>query len=151
MERAPRLAVSAVVLDAAGRVLLIERGKPPGEGLWSVPGGRVELGEAVAEAVAREVREETGLEVTVGELVAVVERIRLEEPGGYHYVILDYLAFGREGQVPVAGSDARAARFVALEELAALPLTEGLLAVIERAQRLAIEAGRLPARRACDN
>lgn len=151
MQRAPRLAVSAVVLDAAGRVLLVERGKPPGEGLWSVPGGSVELGEAVAAAVAREVREETGLEVTVGELVAVVERIRLEEPGGYHYVILDYLAFGAEGQEPVAGSDARAARFVSLEEASALPLTEGLLAVVERALRLASEAGRLPARRSCDN
>lgn len=143
MERAPRLAVSAVVLDATGRVLLIERGKPPGEGLWSVPGGRLELGETVAAAVAREVREETGLAVTVGELVAVVERIELEEPGGYHYVILDYLAFCAEGQVPVAGSDARAARFVSADELATLPLTEGLLAVIERAWHLAIEAGRL--------
>lgn len=145
MERAPRLAVSAVVLDALGRVLLIERGKPPGEGLWSVPGGRVELGETLAVAAAREVREETGLEVTVGELVAVVERIQPGEPGGYHYVILDYLAFAAEGQVPVVGSDARAARFVALEELPALPLTEGLLAVIDRARHLANEAGRLPA------
>lgn len=145
MERVPRLAVSAVVLDAGGRVLLIERGKPPGEGLWSVPGGSVELGETVAVAAAREVREETGLEVTVGELVAVVERI---QPGGYHYVILDYLAFAAEGQVPVAGGDARAARFVALEELSALPLTEGLVAVIERARHLANEAGRLPAGRA---
>ncbi|MEZ4358701.1 MAG: NUDIX hydrolase [Kofleriaceae bacterium] len=133
--RAPVIAVAAIIFDARGRVLLIERGRPPGAGLWSVPGGRVELGESLAAAVQREVAEETGLRVDVGPLVTVVERI---EPGavGYHYVILDYLARWRGGE-PRAGSDARQVRFCEEPELAELPLTEGLLPVLAAARRLA--------------
>jgi ADP-ribose pyrophosphatase YjhB (NUDIX family) len=138
----PTVAVGAFVFDPEGRVLLVERGSPPGEGLWSVPGGKLEEGETLAQAVAREVREETGLVVEVGTLACVVERIG----DGYHYVILDYLArvIGRErgtdgemdarGFVPRAGSDARAARFVSEAELYKLPLTEGLQLLIDRAR-----------------
>ncbi len=133
--RAPQVAVAAVVFDDRGRVLLVERGRPPGAGLWTVPGGRLELGESLAAGVAREVREETGLEVEVDELVAVVERSSLSPPTPYHYVILDYLAHYRGGE-PRAGSDARAARFCAEDELAALPLTEGLLPVLAKARAL---------------
>ena len=134
-DHVPRVAVAAVIFDDDGRVLLIERGRPPGQGLWTVPGGKLELGESLAAAVQREVREETGLEVEVGELVAVVERSSLQEPGAYHYVILDYLARWRGG-APRAGSDARQARFCAEAEAAQLPLTEGLSPVIERARAL---------------
>ena len=137
-ERWPVVAVAAIVFDDAGRVLLIERGRPPGVGLWSVPGGRVELGEALAAAVVREVREETGLDVEPGPLVEIVERVSTAEAGSYHYVILDYLAHLRPGaaSAPRAGDDVTAARWVSRAELASLPLTDGLVLVIERAFRV---------------
>lgn len=125
----PEVAVGAIVFDEAGRVLLVERGRPPGVGLWTVPGGRVERGEKLAEAVAREVREETGLEVEVGELAAVVERMGDD----HHFVILDYVARVTGGAL-AAGDDARAAKFVDDTELAHLPTTEGLLPILERAR-----------------
>ena len=127
----PSVAVGAFVFDATERVLLVERGRPPGVGQWTVPGGKLEPGETLAQAVAREVREETGLTVEVGALVCVVEHIS----EGYHYVILDYLARPLdEALSPQPGSDARAARFVAEDELASLPLTDGLLVVLARAR-----------------
>ena len=117
----PVVAVAAVVFDAAGRVLLIERGRPPGVGQWTVPGGKLHHGEALAAAVAREVREETGVEVEVGPLVEVVERVVAAGDGA-----------------PRPGDDARAARFVDAAELARLPLTDGLVPVIDRARALAV-------------
>ena len=129
----PVVAVAAIVFDAAERVLLIERGRPPGVGLWSVPGGKLEHAETLAQAVAREVREETGLVVEVGGLACVVERISDD----FHYVILDYLARVIGGPpAPVPGDDVRDARWVAPDELAALPLTEGLIPVLERARAM---------------
>lgn len=130
----PRAAVSAVIFDEEGRVLLVERGRPPGLGLWTVPGGKVEPGELLEAAVRREVAEETGLVVSVGPLVTVVERVDLE--AGYHYVILDYLAEVEGGQL-VAGDDARTVRFCDRKELDELPLTDGLRPVIEQARALA--------------
>ena len=125
----PAVAVGAFVFDAEGRVLVIERGRPPGEGLWSVPGGKLEPAETLAQAVAREVREETGLVVEVGPLACVVERMGDD----HHYVILDYLARVIGGAL-VPGSDARGARFVTDAELAELPHTDGLLPVLVRAR-----------------
>ncbi len=125
----PVVAVGAFVFDSAGRVLVIERAKPPGEGLWTVPGGRLERNETLAQAVAREVREETGLVVEVGPLACVVERMGDD----FHFVILDYLARVIGGAL-AAGSDARAARFVDDPELARLPTTDGLEAVLARAR-----------------
>ncbi len=118
----PTVAVGAFVRDDAGRVLVVQRAAPPGAGLWSVPGGKHEPGETLAQAVAREVREETGLVVEVGALACVVERIGDDA----HYVILDYRARVIGGELR-ASSDASAAKFVTLDELAALPHTEGLL------------------------
>ncbi|KAB2897372.1 MAG: NUDIX domain-containing protein [Kofleriaceae bacterium] len=120
------VAVSAIVFEGE-MVLVVERGKPPGEGLWSVPGGRLEEGESMVEGVAREVREETGLEVEVGVLVAVLER--------GPYLIHSHLA-RVVGGVMTAGDDVRDARFVDEEELARLETTEGLAEVIARARRL---------------
>jgi ADP-ribose pyrophosphatase YjhB (NUDIX family) len=125
----PTVAVGAFVFDADGRVLLVERGKPPGAGLWTVPGGRLETGETLAQAVAREVQEETGLVVEVGGLACVVERMG----DNYHFVILDYLARVIGGTL-MAASDARAAKFVDRDELATLPLTDGLMPLVERAR-----------------
>ncbi|MGH3878481.1 MAG: NUDIX hydrolase [Actinophytocola sp.] len=93
--------VGAVVHDAAGRLLLIKRGQAPGAGLWSLPGGRVEPDESDAEAVVRELREETGLEVRVGELVGRVER---PAPAGV-FEIFDYAGVVVGGSLR-AGDDA---------------------------------------------
>jgi ADP-ribose pyrophosphatase YjhB (NUDIX family) len=125
----PVVAVGAFLFDQSGRVLLVQRGQPPGEGLWTVPGGKLEAGETLAQAIAREVREETGLVAEIGPLVCVVERIAER----YHYVILDYLARPVAGSLD-PGSDVEAARFVDDAELPQLPLTDGLVSVLERAR-----------------
>jgi 8-oxo-dGTP diphosphatase len=126
----PIVGIGAIVFDPAGRVLLVERGKPPSAGLWSVPGGKLEPGETIAQAIAREVREETGLIVEVGELACVVERTG----DGYHYVIVDHVARVIGGTL-AAGDDANAAKFVTLDELAALPHTEGLVELVAASDR----------------
>lgn len=114
--------VGAIVRDH-GRLLLVQRGHPPSEGLWSLPGGRVEPDESDAAAVVREVREETGLQVDVGPLVGRVERPGV---GGATYDIGDY-ACTVTGNALHAGDDARQARWVPYAELATLPLTDHLL------------------------
>jgi len=103
-------------------LLLIQRDTEPGRGEWSVPGGRVEGGELLAEAVVREVREEAGVEVVCGPLVGVVERIDHDR----HFVILDFSATVLDPTEAVAGDDAAAARWVPLADVAELPLVEGL-------------------------
>lgn len=132
----PRIGVGAIAFDDDGRVLLVRRGRPPGQGLWTVPGGKLRLGEGLEEACAREVAEETGLTAEVRDLVAVVERVLRGEDGAveYHYVIHDYRVRIRGGPL-AAGDDADAARWVAWDELAALPLTDGLLEVLDKARR----------------
>jgi ADP-ribose pyrophosphatase YjhB (NUDIX family) len=134
----PRVAVGVFVFDATGRVLLIERRHPPGKGLWSVPGGKVEWGEAVVDACRREVLEETGVEITVGPLVTWIERM----DDAHHYVILDFVATPAQSDVePRAGDDAANARWLTQQELELLPLTAGLLPVLEDARRMAGVAG----------
>ncbi|MET0834323.1 MAG: NUDIX domain-containing protein [Actinomycetota bacterium] len=118
----PVVAVGLVARDRAGRLLLVERGNPPHKGRWSLPGGRVEGGETIAVAAARELAEETGLEATVGEIAGVVERIG----EGFHYLIVDLWAELPDDAVPVAASDAADARLVGLDQLPAYPLSPGL-------------------------
>ncbi|NJP96927.1 NUDIX domain-containing protein [Nonomuraea sp. FMUSA5-5] len=115
--------VGAIIFDAFGRLLLVQRGHAPGLGLWSVPGGRLEPGESDEAGVRREVLEETGLRVTVGRLAGTVHRAG---PGGVTYVIRDYLAT-MSGGTAAAGDDAAALRWCDRSDLARLPLTEGLL------------------------
>jgi ADP-ribose pyrophosphatase YjhB (NUDIX family) len=112
-----------VVRDPAGRLLLVRRGREPGRGLWSLPGGRVEHGETAAAAVVREVREETGLDVVAGVPVGTVERAG---PAGQTYVIED-IACTVHGGTLTAGDDADDVRWVTADDLAVLPLSEGLL------------------------
>jgi len=132
----PVLGVGAVVL-CGEQVLLVKRGSPPSQGLWSLPGGAVELGEGLEQAVAREVLEETGLAVEVGPLLGVFERL-LEDSQGrleYHYVLLDYLCRA-EMTPPKAGDDAAAARWVALRDLDQAGLTPDTIQVIRKAADL---------------
>ena len=116
------MAVGLVARDRAGRLLLVERGHPPHKGRWSLPGGRVEGGETIAEAAARELREETGLEARVGEIAGIVERIG----EGFHYLIVDLWAELADDAVPVAGGDAAGARLVELDRLPGYRLSPGL-------------------------
>lgn len=104
------------------RILLIRRGHGPGQGLWSVPGGRVERGETLAEAVVRELAEETGLAGVCESLVGWAENIGED----YHYVILDFAVTVLEDNDPVGGDDAAEARWVPLWEVNDLRLVDGL-------------------------
>lgn len=113
----------AVVRDGEGRVLLVRRANEPGRGLWSIPGGRVEEGESAREAAAREVREETGLDVEVGELLLTADL------GPY---VVDDFAATVVGGTLAAGDDALDARFVTVAELRSMELSPGLLAELER-------------------
>lgn len=131
----PVVAVGAIVLAADDRILLVRRGRPPGVGLWTVPGGKLEPGERLADAVVREVLEETAVAVTCGPLVEVIERVIPGDPG-WHYVILDYLATPLGDVVVRAGDDVTDARWVSEAELAELPLTDGLLPVLARARQM---------------
>lgn len=118
--------VGALVYDDLARLLLIQRGQEPGRGLWSLPGGRVHDGEPLADAMVREVLEETGLHVMPGSVVGTVERAG---PGGVVYAITDFSAISLSGTLQ-AGDDADDVRFVFADELAALPLTAGLYEVL---------------------
>lgn len=126
--------VGAVVVHD-GQVLLIRRGKEPLRGRWLVPGGTVEWGETLEEALTREVFEETGLVVRPREVVAVLDRIHRE--GGeilYHFVIVDYLCDWVSGSVQ-AGSDAEAAAFVPVRDLAGYDLPDKALEVVTEGLR----------------
>ncbi len=117
----PLVCVGAVVVDDE-RLLLVRRGRGPAAGEWSVPGGRVEAGEMLAEAVVRELLEETGLEGVCGPMLGWVERIAAE----HHFVILDFLVTVLDLQEPVAGDDAAEVAWVPLHEVAEWRLVDGL-------------------------
>src|SRR3954451_6828376 len=113
----PEVCVGAIAVDG-DRMLLGARGRGPAAGEWSVPGGRVEEGETLAEAVVRELAEETGIEAVCDEFVGWVERIGED----YHFVILDFHVTVLEPAEPVAGDDAAEAAWVPLHEVTALRL-----------------------------
>lgn len=118
---APVLGVSAVIVDA-DELLLVKRAHAPFAGLWALPGGRVEAGEVLAEAVVREVAEETGVEGACGEMLGVVEVVEPE----HHVVVLVHRVALLSRAEPVAGDDAAAARWIPLGDVAELPLADGV-------------------------
>jgi 8-oxo-dGTP diphosphatase len=135
-----------VILD--GRALLIRRGSEPLKGQWSIPGGTLELGETLQDGVRRELREETGLDVRVLELIEVFERIFLGSHANssapspaparpqYHFVIVDYLCEAITGS-PCAGSDVTDVALAAEEDLSTFNLTPAATRVIRKAFSLA--------------
>jgi 8-oxo-dGTP diphosphatase len=132
----PIVGVGAVVLDG-DRVLLVRRGNEPLKGEWSLPGGAVEVGETLETAIAREVREETGLDVDVGPLIDVLDRIRPDEDGRvrYHYVLIDFVCRPTGGTLCCA-TDASDVTWAAIADLDQFGLAEATLAMIEKALKL---------------
>ncbi|HSU58258.1 MAG TPA: NUDIX hydrolase [Bryobacteraceae bacterium] len=127
----PVLGVGALIFDS-GRVLLVERGKPPLAGYWSLPGGGVEAGERLEDAIIREVKEETGLEVATNAIAAVFERLMPDAAGTceYHYVLIDFYCSILGGELR-AGSDSRSTGWFPIDSLDDLLMTEGTREVIQ--------------------
>ena len=128
----PVLGVGALIFDG-DRILLIERGREPLKGQWSLPGGGVETGERLEDALIREVREETGLQVEANEVAVIFERIIPDSYGKpeYHYLLIDFLCKMTGGTL-CAGDDSNCAAWFSMDELPNLSLTEGTLDVIRR-------------------
>ena len=132
----PIVAVGGIIFEG-DRVLLVKRGKEPGLGQWSIPGGVVQVGETLKEAVVREVREETHLEVEALGMAKVLERI-FRDPGGrvaYHYVLVDFLC-RRLGGTLLADSDAQETSWVPLQDLLSYQVVSTAREVIRRADWL---------------
>ena len=129
----PFLGVGALIFEGRN-ILLVERAKEPLQGYWSLPGGIVEAGEKLEDALRREVREETGLEIEPLEMFEIFERIMPDSAGRpeYHYVLLDYLCRVAGGQL-AAASDVSQAAWVTEQDLGRFRITEGTLAVVGRA------------------
>ena len=139
----PIVGVGAVIVNERGRVVLIKRRFDPLAGRWSLPGGAVELGETLEASVAREMLEETGLDVDVGPVIEVFDRITVDDDRRvrYHYVLVDYLCWPVGGELR-AGGDVDDAVLVDSADLAKYDLTVKATAVIERALQLALGAPR---------
>lgn len=124
--------VGVAVMDGE-RILLVQRGRHPGRGMWAVPGGKVELGESLIDAARREVREETGLDIEVGPVVWVGESIGPGQPPEWHFALIDFVGSVVGGHL-TAGDDAAGAGWFTLAEARELPLTPtmpGLLDVLD--------------------
>ncbi|MGV9857641.1 NUDIX domain-containing protein [Gordonia sp. NPDC003425] len=131
------LGVGAVVHDEARRLLLVRRAREPQAGRWSVPGGKVEAGESLRDAVIREVLEETGIEIEVGAQVWVVD---IPDGRGGVFEVHDFVGYAVGGRL-AAGDDAADAGWFDVETMRALPLTDGLIEHLAAAGLLAGDVG----------
>lgn len=122
-----------VIVRRGDQVLLIQRGKEPGRGMWGLPGGAIELGETIRAAAVREVREECGIEIALGEVIDAVDILWRDDAGRaqYHYVVVDFLAQYVSGELR-ADSDVMDARWIAPRELNTYALPEMTRAVIAK-------------------
>lgn len=138
----PVVGVGAVVIHE-GRVVLIRRGKEPLRGRWLVPGGTVELGETLEEALVREVEEETGLRVRPREILTILDRIQKDDGRVvYHYVIVDYLCDFLSGQ-PRAGSDAEDVAMASPDDLSRFDLpSKAMEVVLDGFRRAGVAVGK---------
>jgi ADP-ribose pyrophosphatase YjhB (NUDIX family) len=134
---APLVGVAAAVFDGAGRVLLVQRGRPPRAGSWGLPGGLLDVGERLVDGAAREVREECGIDIRIGGVAGVFEPITYDEAGRveYHYVVVDFWASYASG-VATAQDDAAAVAWVSMGQLGDYHLHPDSQQVVEDAQRL---------------
>jgi ADP-ribose pyrophosphatase len=128
----PMVGVGAIIIQD-GKILIVKRGSEPGKGKWSVPGGLVELGEAIEQTVVREVKEECNLDVEVDRLIDVVDNIVTDENGEvkYHFVILDFFVKLRGGKLK-PGDDVENAKWVTLEEVEKYDITKTFREFIKR-------------------
>lgn len=127
------VAVGAIVVNG-DRFLLVRRGHPPGQGLWSIPGGRVEFGETLPEALQREIFEECSMEIAVGGAAILLDRVTRAPDGSprTHYLIIDFWATVLQGD-PAAGTDAAAIGWFTLDEIRELTTTNQLAGYIDAA------------------
>ncbi len=125
----PIVAVGAVIIED-GRLLVVERARAPHVGRWAVPGGRIEHGEPLVRAVEREVREETGLEVAVGDIAWVGDTIGPGDPPEWHFVIVDFFARRLAGTA-AAADDAARIGWVPLGEAESWPMVDTMFELIE--------------------
>jgi len=130
-ENLPQVAVGAVIFYQ-DRVLLVKRSNHPAKGMWAVPGGKIRAGETMQHALVREIKEETGLDITVGNIVYVFDVITRDEKDklSFHYVIIDFLCEMKGGKLQ-AGDDAREVRWVSAAELNTLPVNEKTLTLLK--------------------
>jgi len=128
----PVVGVGAIILDQ-GKILLVKRGVEPGKGRWSIPGGAVELGEGLYNALKREVREECGLDVEVDRLMDVVETIIPDENGSlrFHFIVIYFLAHLRGGTLKPA-SDVADAQWVPLDQAETYDLTKAFRSFLQK-------------------
>lgn len=126
--------MGALIFDGEGKILLVERGREPLKGWWSLPGGVLETGETLADGIRREVREETGLLVEPETMVEVFERIMRDAEGRaeYHYVLIDYICRVTGGTLAPA-DDCASVLWASRDQLGGLHITEGTVGVIEKA------------------
>jgi ADP-ribose pyrophosphatase len=123
----PRVGVGAIVIHE-GKILLVKRGVSPGKGLWAIPGGTLHLGETLQNCAAREILEETGVTIAVGECLYVFDLIEHDKAGNveFHFVVVDFAALYVAGD-PQGADDADEARWFSPEEMAAVPVSQNTI------------------------
>ena len=137
----PVVGVGAVVVRD-GRALVVRRAHAPRQGEWSLPGGLLDLGESLADAARREVKEETGLEVSVGPILETFDRVHRDAEGRiqYHFVIVDFLCESADGE-PCAGSDAEAVAWVTSEDIERYGINAHAAAVLRKGLAVSQDSG----------